>query len=64
MKHYSKKSNAKHAIEKIYPGLFAAAWADRLVTFAGDAGFDQPVVCDMAAIKRLHQSRIKEQEND
>lgn len=63
MKHYSKKSNAKRAIDKAFPGVFNLAWMKGFILYAGDPGFDQPVVVrDMPAIKRLNQSRTKEQE--
>lgn len=53
MKHYTRKANAKRAIDKIAPGLFAKAWRQGLVKFEAEPGFDQPVVCDLPAIKKL-----------
>lgn len=53
MKHYTRKANAKRAIDKIAPGLFASAWRQGLVKFEAAPGFDQPVVCDLPAIKKL-----------
>jgi len=53
MKHYTRKANAKRAIEKIAPGLFARAWRDGFIKFEAEHGFDQPVVCDLPAIEKL-----------
>lgn len=53
MKHCTRKANAKRAIDKIAPGLFAKAWRQGLVKFKAEPGFDQPVVCDLPAIKNL-----------
>lgn len=56
MKHYTRKANAKRAIEKIAPGLFARAWREGLIKFEAGHGFDEPVVCDLPAIKQLARS--------
>lgn len=56
MKHYTRKANAKRAIEKIGKGLFARAWREGLIKFEADSGFDQPVVCDLPAIEKLSRS--------
>lgn len=56
MKHYTRKANAKRAIEKIAPGLFDRAWRQGLIKFEADHGFDQPVVCDLPAIEKLSRA--------
>lgn len=53
MKHYTRKANAKRAIDKKAPGLFARAWREGFVKFEAAHGFDQPVVCDLPAIEKL-----------
>lgn len=50
---YTRKANAKRAIEKIGAGLFDLAWQKGLIKFEADHGFDEPVVCNIAAIKKL-----------
>ncbi len=56
MKHYTRKANAKRAIEKIGKGLFARAWREGLIKFEAEPGFDQPVVCDLPAIEQLSRA--------
>lgn len=56
MKCYTRKANAKRAIEKIAPGLFALAWREGLIKFEASHGFDEPVVCDLPAIEQLARS--------